>query len=259
MVADGEEPAVEWPADLSLSAPDCIADQPPAVLKTIIDFDGYILGANLQLRALLGWSVQELTSVPYWELLHPADQDRAVERSQQMLLSGPRSLTDFEVRMLCRTGTYRHLRYNARSISQHERMYWVGIDVTEPESSEIAERVLVGSWDWDILTDTATWSPGMYEMHGLPSAPPHDLEAAVSRIHIDDQAAVARAIQHSLSTGEPYLADHRIVRPGEETCWLHSAGRVIPNANGDPERIRGITQQVTSHVGQHLPVPPKPR
>jgi PAS domain S-box-containing protein len=217
-------------------------------MKAVVDFDGYFVWVNLQLRALLGWSVPELTSVPYWELIHPDDQDRAVELTEQTLLSGPGCLTDLEVRMLSRAGTYRVLRWNAESAPHDQRVYWIGIDVAQADSGEAAARVLVGSWDWDIVSDVATWSPGMFEIYGVRPTPPHELKAAVARIHADDRAGVERAIRYSLATGEPYFADHRIVRPDDDIRWLHSAGRVLRDAHGNPERMRGLTWDVTARM-----------
>jgi PAS domain-containing protein len=45
-----------------------------SVLTGVQDFDGYTVSINPVYQAVLGWSVEELSSVPYWELLHPDDQ-----------------------------------------------------------------------------------------------------------------------------------------------------------------------------------------
>lgn len=216
------------------------------VVRTVRDFDGYVVSANPAYHAVLGWLIEELSSVPYWELLHPDDQDHTVEESQQGLLAGPGSLFDREVRMLSRDGTYRRVRWNAQSVPQQELVYSVGVDITGPEPIKTAKRVPVGSWDWHIPSDTTIWSEGMFEIYGLAPGPPCILETAVARIHVDDQAAVTRAIHRSLATDEPYITDHRIVRPSGDIRWLHSAGRVIKGDNGHPERMRGITQAITA-------------
>ena len=77
---------------------------------------------NPTCRSVLGWSVEELSSVPYWEFLHRDDQHPTVERTQQMLLSGPMRIVDLEVRMLCRDGTYRCTRWNSRSSARAEHV-----------------------------------------------------------------------------------------------------------------------------------------
>jgi PAS domain S-box-containing protein len=79
-------------------------------MTSVWDFDGYTVSINPIYQAVLGWSVEELSSVPYWELLHHDDQDRSVEARQRMLLSGPGRLRGHRIRMLRRDGTYRCIR-----------------------------------------------------------------------------------------------------------------------------------------------------
>jgi PAS domain S-box-containing protein len=252
MTANDDELAAEWPPTPNTQDPARHRDQ-LLVMRVVRDFDGYVVSVNPAYQTVLGWSIEELSSVPYWELLHPDDQDHTVENSQQMLLSGPGSLIGLEVRMLSRDGSYRLVHWNARSVPQQERVYSVGVDITDSEPIETGKRVLVGSWDWHIPTNTATWSDGMFEIYGLAPRPPCSREAAVAHIHVDDQAAVTRAIHRSLTSEEPYVADHRIVHPSGDIRWLHSAGRVIIGNNGDLERMRGITQDVTARPESRSP------
>jgi hypothetical protein len=66
-------------------------------------------------------------------------------------------------------------------------------------------------------------------------------------LDINDQAAVERTIRRSLTSGEPYTADHHIVYPDGGIGWLHSVGRVFLG----PERRSGI--DAPTHLGRHRP------
>jgi len=249
MMAGDEEHAAMWPH--GMPSPPHTADglDPAAVMWSIRDFDGYVIEANPTCRSVLGWSVEELSSVPYWEFLHPDDQHPTVERTQQMLLSGPMRIVDLEVRMLCRDGTYRWTRWNSRSSARAERLYSVGIDITDHAFLDTGKRVLVGYWDWHIPSDTSTWSDGMFEIYGFPPGGPCSYETALSRLYGEDRSIVERAIRRTVASGEPYFADHRIVLPNGDMRWLHSAGRVISGDDGTAERIRGITMDITDRPG----------
>jgi len=74
-------------------------------------------------------------------------------------------------------------------------------------------------------------------------------ETALSRVYPEDRAIVERVIRRSVTSGEPYFADHRIVLPNGDMRWLHSAGRVISGDSGTAERIRGITIDITDRPG----------
>ena len=45
-------------------------------MRSVRDFEGYVVSASPSYCAMLGWSIKEMSSAPYWELLHPDDQHR---------------------------------------------------------------------------------------------------------------------------------------------------------------------------------------
>lgn len=246
VVADDDPPHGGAPDERGDSAKRALDLTRHGVMEGVGDFDGYFVSVNPAFRAVLGWSVEELTSVPYWELLHPDDQHHSVELVQEALISGPGTLSDGRVRMLCRDGCYRPTRWSVRSIRKAQRWYARGVDISSREPAGTEDRVRVGSWDWHVPTNVATWSDGMWEIYGLPPGSALSLETALARIHPDDQAVVGQVVRRSLRSAEPYVADHRIVHPRDGVRWLHSAGRVIADSDGRPDRIRGLTRDVTA-------------
>ncbi|MEA2136612.1 MAG: hypothetical protein QOC68_4522, partial [Solirubrobacteraceae bacterium] len=109
--------------------------QPPggssgdSVLVWVQDFDGYTLSINAAHRAVLGWSLDELSAVPFWELVHPEDQQRLMEDRERLVLRGPGRMPARRVRMLCRDGTYRFIACGMRANREEERIYLSGEDV----------------------------------------------------------------------------------------------------------------------------------
>lgn len=254
IVTDNEQP-VEFSGDPppAPKVSDPMRVSPSSIMTGVWDFDGYAVSINPAYQVALGWSVEELSSVPYWELLHPDDQDRSVEARQRMLLSGPGHVFGHEVRMLRRDGTYRRIRWDLRSDLQEQLIYLVGVDISDHEPMVTGKRVLVGSWDWHIPTDTVTLSGGMFEIYQIPAGPAEHLRTALQRLSVGDRAAVEKAIRRSLTTGDPYTADHRIVHPDGGIRWLHSAGRVFFDENANAQRMRGLTWDVTDRPGNRVP------
>ena len=229
------------------------AGGPLPTICAVRDFDGYTLSIDPGYEAELGWTLDELASVPFWELLHPDDQHRSVEVHQRMLLSGPGRMRGHPVRMLRRDGTYRPTRWDLRSATDEERVYLVAVMDPAPEPSPAEDRVLVGSWDWNLRTDTMTWSERMAGIWGVAPVAPCGVAQALLRVHPGDRAAVARAMRDSITSGDPYVVDHRIVRGDGALRWLHSAGRVFRGTDGDPERLRGLTFDVTGRTRNPIP------
>jgi hypothetical protein len=156
-----------------------------------------------------------------------------VEDRERLVLQGPGRLDGRRARVLRKDGWYRMIRWDFRARRQEERVYLAGLDISDSKVSvALSTRQLVGSWDWDTTSDSATWSEGMFEIYGLPPLTAHSLEIALCRIHQDDRAVVVEDIRQALTTGGPYNATHRIVRTDRSIRRLYSAGRIFAGKDG---------------------------
>jgi PAS domain S-box-containing protein len=215
-------------------------------MKAVQDFDGYTLAINPVHQSVLEWTRDELSAVPFWELVHPEDRDSMMEDRERLLLRGPGRLDGQRTRTLGKDGRYRLIRWDLHARNEEERIYLTGLNLSNANQPSVScKRQLVGSWDWDITHDSTTWSDGMYEIYGLSALPAHNLEMALSRIHEDDRALVAAEIRRALTTGEPYTATHRIVRADGVIRRLYSTGRTFTGEDGGRERMHGLTWDIT--------------
>src|SRR4029434_904118 len=82
----------------------------------------------------------------------------------------------------------------------------------------------MGTWDWQIYDDEATWSVITRRMFGTEESNP-DLASFYKVIHPDDRASVAEAISKAIEGRIPYEAEFRVVMP-EGTRWILGKGRV---------------------------------
>lgn len=64
-------------------------------------------------------------------------------------------------------------------------------------------------------------------------------------VHPQDLDSIRKVIAHSLATGEPLQVEYRIRRDDGETRWIASNGRLIFKANGKPERLLGLSIDIT--------------
>ena len=78
-------------------------------------FEGYLLVTNPAFGRHLGWSPDEIRSVPYWEFVHPKDRIDTAEAHRCLLADG--GLTGHEVRLLCRDGSYRWTRWDGVTVA----------------------------------------------------------------------------------------------------------------------------------------------
>jgi C4-dicarboxylate-specific signal transduction histidine kinase len=65
------------------------------------------------------------------------------------------------------------------------------------------------------------------------------------RVHPDDRAVRATAIQHALETAGSYEAEYRVILPDGSVRWIAERGRPSPAADDAPPRILGVSMDIT--------------
>jgi PAS domain S-box-containing protein len=112
--------------------------------------------------------------------------------------------------------------------------------------AEAQELAHLGSWDWEIPTNTVTWSAELHRIYGLtPQEFGATYAAFLERVHPDDRENVKRVIESAYRDQEPFTFYHRIVRPDGMTRVLHARGNVLVDDGGRPIRMFGTGQDVT--------------
>jgi PAS domain S-box-containing protein len=104
----------------------------------------------------------------------------------------------------------------------------------------------LGSWRWDVLENTVSWSEQLMQIYGLP---PGRLKGTLQEfagfIHPEDRARVRASFSAALKSGKDFSHEERIIRPDGSIRHLHSVGEVIRDQSGTAVRMLGICLDVT--------------
>lgn len=104
----------------------------------------------------------------------------------------------------------------------------------------------IGSWEWDITTGKLYWSDALEPLFGYEAGEfQGTYKAFLDRVHPDDRKMVLDAVGVSFRRGASYNVEHRIMRKNGEERWVAEAGEVVLDAEGRPQRMRGILQDIT--------------
>ena len=125
---------------------------------------------------------------------------------------------------------------------------------TESDSIALAALEASGAGWWRILdTETAWWSPRMYELFGVdPKDGLPTIEQLYRLYHPDDASLAARSLTKLFRSEEPVTLRYRAVHPsGEVREHMTWGRRQAPDAEGRRWLV-GMVMDVTDHVDDAL-------
>ena len=108
----------------------------------------------------------------------------------------------------------------------------------------------VGTWDWDIPNDILSGDEQFALHYGadpnvaFSGAP---TEVFTKRIHPDDIARVEAAVMRSIRSNEEYSSEYRLIQDDGSILWVCARARCSYAEDGSPERMRGVSIDITSH------------
>jgi diguanylate cyclase (GGDEF)-like protein/PAS domain S-box-containing protein len=118
--------------------------------------------------------------------------------------------------------------------------------LSESRLEEAQRLVHLGSWNWDLVTDTLNWSDELCRIYGVdPAVHAPSFEDFLSRIHDEDRQGIAELVQRALQDHKPFSHETRIVRPDGETRTIFDQGEVLVDAQGTITGMAGACLDIT--------------
>jgi len=102
----------------------------------------------------------------------------------------------------------------------------------------------VGAWEYNLRTETLTWTKQVYAIHGLPEDSDLTVEKAIGFYHPEDRSRIEEALTQAVREGESYDVELRIRRTDGEIRWVQSYGEP-QTRDGKVARVRGAFQDIT--------------
>jgi PAS domain S-box-containing protein len=101
-------------------------------------------------------------------------------------------------------------------------------------------------WDWDIRSGRDRWFGDLETVFGIPSDNySGHVDDFRRRVHSDDRERVWQAVADARQNRKPYAAEFRVVRTDGTVRWLAARGKFYYAHNGDPERMLGMSVDIT--------------
>jgi two-component system, cell cycle sensor histidine kinase and response regulator CckA len=252
-----------WRAESRLRA--LVGAAPLALVS--LDLDGRVLTWNDSATDIFGWTAAE--AVGHMLPIVPPERDAEFVKLRRRVAAGE-SFTGMELTRRRKDGSSVPVSLSTAPI-MGEAGTVVGImaaleDITERRRVEEALRkseamlaraeevAHVGSWEWDVATDTVEWSREMFRIFGL------DPDRAVAPRFVEhpalfppeDMARLEAAVAAAVTEGAPYELELDLARAGEGGGARHVLirGRAETDRDGKVTRLFGSCQDVTERRRQ---------
>ena len=224
----------------------------------IAGYDGYFKRLNPAWERVLGYSVDELTSSPFLEFVHP--DDRAATTAEMQGLVTGHSTISFENRYRAKNGIYRWMLWNATPFPEQQLIYAAARDITERKhAEETLNRFFTLSPDMLSISGYDGYrkivNPAWERILGFSAA---ELKAVplFEFVHPDDRASAMAQFQKMLadecmvSFEARYRAKDGSYRcmqwnatPSPEQRLIYASGRDITERNQAEQKIQRLKEE----------------
>jgi signal transduction histidine kinase len=152
-----------------------------------------------------------------------------------------------------RCAAIRRLELLFRDVTPRRELQQAMLD-SEARSRLALEVAQLGTWDWDVASDTIKSNSRTRELCGWRSGgPPLRFAEVVASIHPEDRAAFTSAVDAALrlERNERFVVQLRCVLPDGQQRWLVSYGMTEfegPQSQRRPRRMLGTVMDITDRA-----------
>ncbi|MER6628891.1 SpoIIE family protein phosphatase [Streptomyces sp. NPDC000987] len=113
-----------------------------------------------------------------------------------------------------------------------------------PDGGSLLSRV--GSAEWNLLTDRASWSAELYRILGRdPGTPPLTLDELPALVLDEDRPKLTAMVTECLVDARPIDGEFRVVRPDGEVRTVHMMGEPVLDTDGGTASMWAVLRDVS--------------
>jgi len=236
-----------------------IFDHSPNAI-VVKNLEGQFLLTNRQFQQAFGLSAEDLRGKTDFDVLPRPDAERHHAIDVAAIEAGGPVTHEETGRLRGMVLTFLETAFPLRDeLGNTFGVCWIGTEISDIKRAERAlertaadlkeaQRVAhIGSWIWDVKTQSAQWSEELFRIHGLdPLGPIPNFRGEFQKLLTpESRSALDEALENLLKTGESYELDLEVLRPDGQHRWVAVRGEPIIGKSGELVAIRGTSQDIT--------------
>ncbi len=213
----------------------------------IVGLDGYFKRINPAACKILGYTQEELCSVPYADFIHP--EDKNITNDELEIVLENNHTFYFENRYITKSGKIKWLTWNATYSKEENSIYAVAKDITEKKELEdllkkANELAKIGGWEVDLQTNTVFWSDITKEIHEVTPDYVPKLKTGINFYKKGThRKAISQYVKQAFENGAKWDDEFQIITAKGNERWVRVIGEV-EKVNGNYNRMYGSFQDI---------------
>lgn len=207
----------------------------PSIISKANVKTGHITVANLAVTRILGYTIEEVTSRPFLEFIHPDDRQNATDVLKDQLIG--KDVNFLESRFLCKDGSYKWMAWHSTKADQDGIVTAVGSDISERKTIEqeiiktkqfyenITEGVQDGIWVTDENDVIFYANSAMEKIAGVPREQIHG-NNVLKDFPKETTGEIIGFYRQAKKEKKPVWYDLKVKTPAEKDTWQN--GWLIP-------------------------------
>jgi PAS domain S-box-containing protein len=209
--------------------------------------DGYFKKINAGASNLLGYSADEMLSIPYAEFIHPEDLESTKQEVQSQIEGKPTEY--FENRYITKNGEIKWLAWTTTEAKNDGLIYAVGKDITEEREvkelyRQASRMAKIGSWELNVNSGEVYLSESALEIFEMEPGYKPSLGEGVSLYKEGEhREKVGNSVEKAIETGSPYDIEVIVVTKKGNEKWVRLIGEA-EFRDGACTRLYGSVQDI---------------
>ncbi len=217
---------------------------------------GYFTKINPAASELLGYTQQELLSIPFIELVHPADRDGTITANSNVAKS--KGTIQFENRFITKAGKVKWLSWSATP-SPDGHVFAVAKDITDKKALEenldkATALARIGSWEVDMVSNTVYFSKITRAIHEVEDDFVPSMENGIGFYKPGfNREKISLLVQQAIENGTSWDEEMQIITAKGNERWIRGIGQAEMH-NGRCVQLFGTMQDIDTRKRAELAV-----